>query len=545
MRTTRPHASLPPMGWRALGDSAWLFEPGGDTPSARLARVPALSKVLRETQIPGVTDLVASFDTVAVHFDPADGGDVLERLLAMPPPAGGGGGFAGRSFDIPVDYSPAEGSDLESAASRLGMTPQEVAAIHAGAEYLVAAVGFSPGFPYLLGLDPRLHLARKSTPAPVPAGAVAIAGGQAGIYPNASQGGWHVLGRTDSRLFDPSRTPPALLRPGDTVRFVPASIIAAARPQLPDAEPSAAGIEVLDPGFCATIQDGGRSGHQDAGVSPGGAADWIAAAVANHLVGNPAEHAVIECAVSGPLLRFQKPATAAWCGWSEGSGRPHSFKAGDTLDLRKRMNSLRGYVAVAGGFDVTLVLGSRSTDVRAGFGGHHGRSLRAGDVLATGVPDQPAPKRGRWQVAWPRPASILRLRFLPGMQASWFEDEATAVLRSTIYQVTAAGDRTGTRLQGPALRLATAREMVSQPVVRGSIQVPPDGTPIVLLSEAQTIGGYPQIGHVISADLPALARALPGTPVVFEEVTLDEAREAWRGLKRELALLRTGLSFLP
>lgn len=533
------------MGWRALGDSAWLFEPGGDTPSARLARVLALSEVLRETQIPGVTDLVASFETVAVHFDPADGEDVLERLLAMPPPAGGGGGFAGRSFDIPVDYSPAEGSDLESAASRLGMTPQEVAAIHAGAEYLVAAVGFSPGFPYLLGLDPRLHLPRKPTPAPVPAGSVAIAGGQAGIYPNASQGGWHVLGRTDSRLFDPSRKPPALLRPGDTVRFLPASVIANTRSPQPDDEPCEAGIEVLDPGFSATIQDRGRPGQQDAGVSPGGAADWVAAAVANQLVGNPAGHAVIECAVSGPLLRFQKASTAAWWGWSRGSGRPVRFQPGETLDLRTRMNSLRGYIAVAGGFEVPLVLGSRSTDVRAGFGGHRGRPLRAGEVIATGIPDRSAPAAGTWHVAWPRPASMVKLRFLPGMQSGWFDDESAALLRSAIYQTSAAGDRTGIRLRGPALNLASPREMVSQPVVPGSIQVPPDGTPIVLLSECQTIGGYPQIGHVISADLPALARALPGTPVVFEEVTLDEAREAWRGLKRELALLRTGLSFLP
>jgi KipI family sensor histidine kinase inhibitor len=534
------------MGWRALGDSAWLFEPGGGDPAARLARVLGLLAGLQETRIAEVRDIVASFETVAVHFDPADGEAVLDWLLTQPPPDGGRHSFSGRSFEIPVDYTPAAGSDIEDVARRLGIRPQEVAAIHAGADYLVAAVGFSPGFPYLLGLDPRLALPRKPIPARVPAGSVAIAGGQAGIYPNASLGGWHVLGRTDARLFDPSRQPAALLRPGDRVRFVPASTLAPSHASLAgDVHPSAADIEVIDPGVSSTIQDTGRPGHQHSGVSPGGAADWVSAAVVNHLVGNPATHAVLECAVSGPLLRFHKPQTAAWLGWRHGSGRPVAFRPGDLLDLRSRMDSMRGYLAIAGGFDVPEILGGRSTDVRAGLGGYQGRPLRAGDLIAAGVPSSPTPTAGCWQVAWPRAASTLKLRFLAGMQAAWFDAPSAELLRSTIYQTTSASDRTGIRLRGPALKLAHPRELVSQPVVRGSIQVPPNGTPIVLLSECQTIGGYPQIGHVISADLPALARALPGTPVVFEEVTLDQARHAWREIKRGLAMLRTGLSFLP
>ena len=137
------------------------------------------------------------------------------------------------------------------------------------------------------------------------------------------------------------------------------------------------------------------------------------------------------------------------------------------------------------------------------------------------------------------------MRFVTGMQSAWFDETSRSTFRQAIYQTSASGDRTGMRLKGPHLALTEPRGLVSQPVVAGSIQVPPDGVPIILMPECQTIGGYPQIGHVISADLPALARALPGTPVTFREVSLDEARSAWRELRRELGFLTAGLSLLP
>lgn len=130
------------------------------------------------------------------------------------------------------------------------------------------------------------------------------------------------------------------------------------------------------------------------------------------------------------------------------------------------------------------------------------------------------------------------------MQAAWFEKKTLEQFANTIYQVSPVSDRTGVRLEGTGLLRGESRELVSQPVVAGSVQVPPDGRPIVLMAERQTIGGYPQIGHVISADLSELARAWPGTRLRFREVTLEEAREAWRDLHRELALLHVGLGFL-
>lgn len=529
-----------------LGDSAWLFEAGGNGQHSRLDLVLRLVKLLENETIPEVRDVVSSFDSVAVHFDPLDGERVLDWLTSLPPPPPGDDDTVqGRTLAVPVVYGGECGPDLQTLAANKGRSERDIIALHSAADYTVAAVGFSPGFPYLEGLPEELQEPRRATPRPVAAGAVAIAGGQAGIYPFASQGGWHVLGRTDLRLFDPFRTDPALLKPGDRVRFVPVECLDFPdRSKPPEPWPDD-GMEVIEPGALTTVQDLGRPGFKRIGVSPGGAADPIAARVANRLVGNPDDAALLECCTTGPLLKFHEAARVAWLGWADPrSGQPVELKAGGELDLRGRMRALRGYVAVAGGIDVPLVMGSRATDVRAGFGGCDGRLLATGDRLAIGQPAD-GPEPGEWMVAWPQTQSgMIELRYLKGMQAEWFDRESRETFRNAVFQMSPVSDRMGARLDGPQLTLAEIRDMVSQPVVAGSVQVPPDGKPIVLMAERQTIGGYPQIGHVISADLPKLARAWPGTRLRFREVTLDEAREAWRDLQRELGLLQAGLGFL-
>jgi antagonist of KipI len=303
-------------------------------------------------------------------------------------------------------------------------------------------------------------------------------------------------------------------------------------------------IEVIEPGMMTTVQDHGRPGWQHIGVTPGGAADPVMARVANLLVGNPPDAALLECAMQGPVLHVPAGACVAWTGWSDpASGRPHISSDDEVVDLRGRMGAPHGYFAIAGGIEVPRVLGSRATDLRAGFGGWHGRPLRAGDRLPVGR-EANGPLSGAWRVGWPapvKPGAVIELRFLPGVQLDWFGDETLQAFRTSIYQTTPMSDRTGARLSGPKLILHKAREMVSQPVAAGSVQVPPDGMPIMLMAERQTIGGYPQIGHVISADLPLLARAWPGTKIRFREVTLEEARAAWREMQREISLLQTGL----
>jgi KipI family sensor histidine kinase inhibitor len=538
------------MGWRPLGDCAWLFETDGPDMATAPGRTLALYDLLEARRIPLVRDIVAAFDSLAVHFDPADGHAALEWIKQTTPPLEPRPSLAGRTVEIPVRYGGLDGPDLAHVAASLGLTTDEVITRHSEARYEVAAIGFSPGFPYLSGLDPRLHMPRKATPCPVAAGAVAIAGDQAGIYPTASQGGWQVLGRCQTNLFDPARLPAALLQTGDHVRFVPAKDHHAPTPASCHEEcPAAGDIEVLDPGAFASVQDLGRPGFRASGVSAGGALDAVAARVANRLVGNPEDAALLECALGGPVLRFSTAAVVAWTGGPHPmAGRPIHIHPGEVLDLRGRMHTAVSYLAIAGGIDTPVVLGSRSTDIRAGFGGHHGRTLRKGDMLVLGTPCGNPPPSGDWRVGWPwsiDPRRPLELRFLRGMQSRWFSPDSLKTFSSAWFRTNSTSDRTGTRLDGPPLTLEDQRSMTSQPVVPGSVQVPPDGRPIVLLAECQTIGGYPQIGHVISADLPALARALPGTAIRFREVTLDEARSAWRDLRHELDLLHTGLRLLP
>ena len=529
------------MGLHALGDSAWLFKADGTSAERKLGLILRLRRILESNPIPGVVDIVSSFDTIAVHFNPADGPCVLDHLTSLQlDQAGDGKPSGGNTFTIPVNYG---GSDLQALADERKLSVPEIIALHSGAEYTVAAIGFSPGFPYLLGLPPQLHIPRHPSPRKVPAGSVAIAGDQAGIYPFASQGGWHVIGRTDLALFDPLREHPALLQPGDKVRFVETEALPETKPATPFLEASPDGIHVVEPGALSSIQDHGRWGRQHLGVSPGGAADPVLATVANRLVGNPDDAAVIECTMTGPVLKFGRDARVAWVGWAnEAAGRPHEIKAGASIDLRSRMCHLRGYVAVAGGIDVPEILGSRATDLRAVLGGHRGRILRAGDILPIGNAET-SPVSGNWHVSWPHPdGNQIEIRYLQGIQADWFTGEAYRLFSENPYTINPGSDRTGTRLKGPGLKLREPREMISQPVVFGSVQVPPDGQPIVLMSERQTIGGYPQIGHVISADIPKLARAWPGTQVRFRQVDLDEATQAWNELQRDLAILNTGLT---
>jgi KipI family sensor histidine kinase inhibitor len=531
------------MGLHALGDSAWLFKANGTSQEKKLELILRLRRILKLNPIPEIVDIVSSFDTIAVNFNPADGEKVLDHLTSLQlDEAGDQQSFGGQTITIPVAYGGDYGADLQALADARELDVSELIGIHGSTEYTVAAIGFSPGFPYLQGLPPQLHQPRHSSPRRVPAGSVAIAGDQAGIYPFASQGGWHVIGRTDLSLFDPNREHPALLQPGDKVRFVEVDTLKEAEPLPPEPEALRGGIRVIEPGALSSIQDHGRWGRQHLGVSPGGAADPVLASIANRLVGNPDDAALIECTMTGPVLKFDIDAWVAWVGWAnEDSGKPHEIKAGDSIDLRSRMSHLRGYVAVAGGIDVREVLGSRATDLRAVLGGHHGRALQGGDTLPIGKAST-ARVSEKWYVSWPHPdGQLIEIRYLRGIQADWFTGEAHRLFSGNFYEISPIFDRTGTRLKGAKLRLKEPREMVSQPVIFGSVQVPPDGQPIVLMSERQTIGGYPQIGHVISADLPKLARAWPGTQVRFREVDLAEARHAWNELQRDLGILNTGL----
>lgn len=291
-------------------------------------------------------------------------------------------------------------------------------------------------------------------------------------------------------------------------------------------------IEVVDPGRYTSIEDQGRPGLERFGISPGGVADWFAAAVANRLVGNHPDAALIEVAIAGPTLRFEQETTIAVTGGDcPDAGCPawraHRADAGSVLQLGRVSPGLRSYVAIRGGIDVPLVLGSRSLCAVGAFGGGPGRPLQKGDRFGIGAMIVAAPISQPWPESHRLPgAGPWEVHVIPGPQTDAFDRSAVDRLSSTACLVTPALDRMGVRLDTPGLHL-DAREVLTTPMTSGAIQVTPSGGLIVLLADHPTTGGYPVIATVITADLPLLAQARPGDTVRFREVSLADAARAW------------------
>ncbi|MER5397239.1 biotin-dependent carboxyltransferase family protein [Streptomyces sp. NPDC002599] len=278
-------------------------------------------------------------------------------------------------------------------------------------------------------------------------------------------------------------------------------------------------LAVVRAGALTTVQDQGRPGHAHLGVPRSGALDAPAAALANRLVANPAEAAVLETTVDGCALRPRSTVTVAVTGapcpvrvdgrpvaW----GAPVRVPAGALLDVGPARAGLRSYVAVSGGVAVDPVLGSRSTDLLSGLGPP---PLTDGAVLPLG---SPGTLHARVDVVPHRaPPAELVLRVTLGPRDGWFTGPALRTLTTRVYRVSSASNRIGLRTEGPSLERAVSGELPSEGLVLGAVQVPPDGRPVVFLADHPTTGGYPVVAVVRSADLPAAAQAVPGTPVRF------------------------------
>jgi antagonist of KipI len=302
-------------------------------------------------------------------------------------------------------------------------------------------------------------------------------------------------------------------------------------------------MKLIRGGMLTTVQDLGRPGFRAAGVPSGGAMDGWALRLINLLVGNAEQAAGLEMTLVGPEIEFSKDAVIAVAGTMAGAPepwRPHHIRAGERVILGRLINGCRAYLAVSGGLDVPEVLGGRGTDLRAGWGGWQGRALREGDVLPVGLAGA-APVVGNWWLdpgVYPLRATEPVLRFVRGAQA----DEFSADCLKGAFMVQSQSDRMGLRFKGPVLTRISTEELISTAVMPGTVQVPPDGQPIVLGVDAQTIGGYPQVAHVISMDLSVLAQLRPGDQVHFQEVSLAEAHHLLRKREETLAILREGLA---
>jgi len=310
-------------------------------------------------------------------------------------------------------------------------------------------------------------------------------------------------------------------------------------------------IEVIKPGFFTTVQDHGRWGYQCYGVGIAGAIDAFALAAANLLVGNPGGAAGLEMTLIGPTLKFHRETVFALAGADLSSrldGSPisnwtcHLAPAGSVLSFTRRVSGLRAYLAVSGGIDVPAIMGSRSTYLLGHFGGLEGRALKSQDLLSLGPPAAFSQNlAGRFIPENLRPIYPKNptLRVVPGPFAEFFSEEGIKVFYSTEYKITPQSDRMGYRLQGEPIKRQKPEELITCGLANGTIQVPPNGQPIVLLVDRQTIGGYPIIATMIHADLPLIAQCIPGDNLRFSAVSTDEAREAyiklWGDLKNFFA----------
>ena len=521
-----------------LGNAGWSVELGDTLDEATNARVRALDRELAERPFPGFVEAVPTLRSLLVLYDvgsarPAAVGRELALRLGGPESAPA---VQGRLHEVPTLYGGEAGPDLAPLARERGLAERELVRLHASGAYTAFMLGFKPGFAYLGLVPPELECARHATPrVRVPAGSVGLAGRQTGIYPVTSPGGWQLVGRTSLRLFDPFREEPALLSPGDRVRFVPVAELPEPEPaSLPPHAPAAPVVLVREPGLLTSVQDAGRSGLRRLGVSGAGPLDAPAHAAANRAVGNAPHAAALECTASLPVLEFLAPVRFAVTGadlgavleradlgaWPVPLGSGVLARPGNLLRFAGRRSGCRAYVAFAGGIDVPAVLGARATDLQSGFGGVAGRALRAGDQLGVG---QASASGTPVESGGGAHAASVTVRVVLGPQADYFSGSTVERFLAGSFRLGATSDRVGCRLEGEPLRHEGSAEILSDGMLPGSIQVPPDGQPIVMLQDGPTTGGYPKIATVITDDLPLLAQLVPGEgDVRFEQVKLED-----------------------
>jgi antagonist of KipI len=303
-------------------------------------------------------------------------------------------------------------------------------------------------------------------------------------------------------------------------------------------------LEIVKPGLLTTVQDLGRHGYQALGVPVAGPMDVFSHRLANQLAGNPADAAALEVTLIGPEILINADTTVAIAGahfeaWCDDRAVPMgeslAVRSGQRLRFGRIVQGARAYVAVAGGILTDAVLGSRATHVLSRMGRMEGHALAAGDrlpIMAT-MPAVVTRKAGGLTLPT---SGRARLRVVPGPQADWFHPDALKTVSTVSFRISPRSNRMGYRLEGPPLVRERSGELISEAVAMGAIQVPAAGEPILLMADRQTAGGYPKIGHVISADLPLAGQLKPGDFIEFIACTREDAVTAL--IARERQLLR-------
>lgn len=533
-------------GIRWAGPRALLVELS-DLPS-----VLAFHSRLLAEPLPGQFDAVAAAATVLLTF-----GTHAEALAARTAVGhvdlGTVSRDSSREVVIEVVY---DGEDLAEVGMLTGLGRDGVVAAHTGQLWTAAFGGFAPGFTYLLGENHSLDVPRRSSPrTAVPAGSVALGGTFSAVYPRQSPGGWQLIGRTTAVLWDLERESPALVRPGDSVKYVAVREALDLTPVPPAArEDNGSALVVDSPGLQSLVQDLGRPGLGDLGVSAAGAVDQQSTRQANRLVGNEPGAAVVETVLGGLSVRAIGDQVLALAGAvvpleiRDASGAPARRAAmcapfalldGETLGLGVPALGARSYLAVRGGIDVHPVLGSRSTDSMSGIGP---APLSAGTRLPVGraplfqmvgAPEETTLRLG---------VASAELRIILGPRDDWFDSRALETLTEQDWITSEQSNRIGVRLRPAGNRVLErnadrgAGELPSEGTVAGALQVPPSGHPVLFLADHPVTGGYPVIAVVVPEDLATAAQLPPGHRVRFtivDPATLEPLEPAASGAVSE------------
>lgn len=507
---------------------------------ANLDETLALFASLEADPVEGIEDMVPAARTLMIRFRPAKltaeklAGEIATRdLSARIAPSD-------ELVEIPVRY---DGEDLADVAELTGLSVADVIRRHTESTFTVAFCGFAPGFGYLVGGDPALQVPRRQSPrTKIPAGSVALAGAFSGVYPQASPGGWQIIGTTPEKMWDLSRDPPALFQPGYRVRFFdlenkPVSISSSpSKPAVataPDVDADALTLKVLAAPMPALLQDLGRFGQTGQGVSSSGALDQGALKSANRVVGNPIDTPCLEIILGGFSFEVSSRAVMAITGAPcpivirDASARtieartyhPISLEPGDVVTLGQAPKGMRSYLAMRGGFLVKPVLGSASTDTLAIVGPE---PVMAGAVLTVGKETSALTSVSLTEApAFEHPATgeIVTLDVVMGPRSDWFTEQGIATLSSQLWQVTPQSNRVGIRLSGDvSLERKDKAELPSEGTATGAIQVPHSGQPVLFLADHPLTGGYPVIGTVAEYHLDLAGQIPVNAKIQFRPV---------------------------
>lgn len=507
------------LGIRPVGDRAILVELPG------LDEVLSLHAFLTHHPDEGQQDVVAAAQTVLITAaSTAAAARIARRIRTADLSA-----TQDRDDDVVLIDTVYDGEDLDVAAAAAGLTSEALVGMHSHQLWTAAFGGFAPGFAYLVSAVEYPPIPRRESPrTSVPAGAVAMAGRYSAIYPGTSPGGWQLIGRTTAPLWDPAREFPALIKPGNRVRFRPVREVVAILKSPGTTAAGPAGVVVQAPGVQTTVQDLGRPGFAHLGVTGSGALDRAALRRANRLVGNAPGDAGLETVLGGLELLAAQDQVLAVTGApaplvitsvtgedrTQSAESPFALLAGERLALGHPASGFRSYIAFRGGLDVPPAVSSRSTDMLSGTGP---APVRAGTALPVGRPSSHHVV-GNAEIPVPQPPNITIFRYVPGPRADWFTPDAAAAFSAQVWSVSPSSNRIGLRLLGEPLERGRDGELVSEGTVNGSIQVPPSGLPVFFLADHPVTGGYPVIGVVIGSDLDKAAQLAPGSKLRFQAV---------------------------